>query len=173
MTRAHIISADGTRYEEVTAQKATRRKVIRRIIAGTATLATTIVLSAALIGLHRAEIAPATPSPTDIAILHQAEKANGKGNCHLEWNETQKGFEVICDAHHAPTAAEALTLTGARKACAHTTRGRQQGACLNLYMRHAWQGTHTYTPEGKVLVKECRAQYRGVELTICLEQEVG
>jgi hypothetical protein len=168
MTRTHITAADGTRFVQV-GQGA---RIARRILGGVALLATALLLSAAVIGLNRAAIAPATPSPADIAILHNAEKANGKGACHLEWNETQSGFEVICNTNPEPSASTAIKLTTARKACrAAGVRGMQD--CLALYMRNAWSSADTYTPAGPALVKECISQYRGAELRDCFTQEIG
>jgi hypothetical protein len=92
MTRTHIIAADGTRFVQV-GQGA---RMTRRILAAAFLIITALFLSAAVIGLHRAEIAPATPSHTDMTTLRNAERAHGKGNCALEWNETQNAFEVIC-----------------------------------------------------------------------------
>lgn len=79
-------------------------------------------------------------------------------------------------ASHTATASKATTLTvaGAEKACKGSKKHtRQWGSCINLYMRHAWKDTQNYTPEGRVLVKDCISQYRGIELTYCFEQEIG
>lgn len=66
MTRTHIIAADGTRFEEITARAARRRKIASRIIGAGALLITALLLSAALIGFHRAAIEGA-PDDTKIA----------------------------------------------------------------------------------------------------------
>lgn len=168
MTRTHIVAADGTQFVA-----RGRGKVIARRATGAAFLIiTALFLSAAAIGLHRAAIAPATPSPADFAILHDAEKANGKGSCHLEWNEEQAGFEVICAPSATPTASTAISLTTARKACRLAGAMGMQD-CLALYMRNAWASASTYTPAGPALVKECISQYRGAELRDCFTQEIG
>lgn len=65
MTRTHIITADGTHFEEIGAKKARNRKILRRVIGITATLLTAIFLSAVIIGFSKA----ATPTPgADIAL---------------------------------------------------------------------------------------------------------
>lgn len=74
--------------------------------------------------------------------------------------------------HIAPTADTAISLRAAKKACRPAPRGAMQD-CLALYMRHAWSDASTFTPEGKVLVKECNSQYRGRELADCYTQEIG
>lgn len=168
MTRTRIIAADGTRY----APEGRGARITRRTAYGAFLIITAIFLSAAAIGMHRAAIAPATPSPADIAILHDAEKANGKGACHLEWNEAQEGFEVICAADPEPSASTAIALSTARKACRLAgVMGMQD--CLALYMRNAWASPSTYTPAGPILVRECISQYRGAELRDCFTQEIG
>jgi len=62
MTRTHIITADGTHFEEVDATKARTRKIIRRTIGIAATLLTAIFLSAVIIGFSKA----ATPTPAPL-----------------------------------------------------------------------------------------------------------
>lgn len=54
-------------------------------------------------------------------------------------------------------------------------RGNAAHYCLRLHARSAIttryaDGTVTRTPAGPVLVRECVAQYRGVELVYCLAQ---
>lgn len=66
MTRTHIIAADGTKFEEITARAARRRKIASRIISAGALLITALLLSAAIIGFHRAAIEGA-PDDTKIA----------------------------------------------------------------------------------------------------------
>lgn len=65
MNRTYIIAADGTRFEEIAARTATRRKIIRRTIGGIALILTALFLSAAIIGLRHAAGVPDTiPSHT-------------------------------------------------------------------------------------------------------------
>lgn len=132
MARMHIISGDGTRFESIN----DRRFVLRRIIAIFVLLITALFLSAAVIGLQRAAIAP-TPTP-------------------------------------AASSTPSLSFAAAKKACAiahpHTPAW---GACIDLYMRHAWHDDRNSTPEGAVIVKDCISQYRGQELTDCFTQEIG
>lgn len=66
MTRTHIIAADGTQFEEITAQTARRRKIASRIIGAGTLLITALLLSAAIIGFHRAAI-EGSPDNTKIA----------------------------------------------------------------------------------------------------------
>lgn len=175
MTRTYIIDAEGTRFEAIPARTALRRRIIRRTIAGAATTITAIFLSAAIIGVNNAAHTPQGPSADDISTLHQAEKANGKGKCWLEWNFEAKGFEAICApraGHTAKGIAEGINITTAKKACRRAPRGSMQD-CLALYLRRDWHDTRTYTPAGPALVKECISQYRGTELADCLTQEIG
>lgn len=62
MPRTHIITADGTHFEEVGATKVRTRKIIRRTIGFAATLLTAIFLSAVIIGFSKA----ATPTPAPL-----------------------------------------------------------------------------------------------------------
>jgi len=177
MTRTHIISADGTTYEAIPARTALRRKIIRRIIAGTAILITALFLSAAIIGLQKAAIEGTKqgPNATDYATLRDAQKANPNSDCYFEWNEVQNAFEVICSGqpsmHH--TAASTISLTTIKKACRIATRAMKQD-CYALYLRRDWADPRgSYTPAGPALVKECIDQYRGRELADCFTQEIG
>jgi hypothetical protein len=68
MPRTHIITADGTHFEEIGAQRATRRKIIRRLIGIGATLITAIFLSAVIIGFSRAASPTPLPRPLPAAL---------------------------------------------------------------------------------------------------------
>lgn len=176
MPRTYIISGDGTRYESLPARTALRRKIIRRVIAGTVLLITALFLSAAIIGLQKAAVEGTKqgPNATDYATLRDAQRANPHSDCHFEWNEVQNAFEVICDAPHpTPTADSAISLTTIKKACKIAT-ARMKQDCYALYLRKAWADPRgSFTPDGKALVKECISQYRGRELADCFTQEIG
>lgn len=131
MARTHIISGDGERFEAIS----TRRFIYRRAITLTILIIVALFLSAAVIGLQRAAIAPSpAPRPAD----------------------------------------HSLSFADAKKACAIATPNTPAwGACIDLFMRHAWHDDRNSTPEGAVIVKDCISQYRGQELTDCFTQEIG
>lgn len=162
MTRTHIIAGDGTRF----VAQGTARRTTRRLIGAAALITTALFLSAAVIGLNRAAIAPATPSHTDLSILATARNANPDADCALEWNESQQGFEAICTPPLPANLRAALAL------CDRTPRP-SQGACIALALRPAYDIANTHTPNGIALVKECLADYRGAELISCLTQPIN
>jgi hypothetical protein len=92
MTPTSIITADGDRF--------IREGRAKRAIIRIAILLGLIFLSAAIIGMGKAALAPAhteyRPSPANFAILHRAQAANPTKECYLEWNEIQGDHEVIC-----------------------------------------------------------------------------
>lgn len=71
-------------------------------------------------------------------------------------------------ASHRPAG---ISLAKVDKACAPAGKALRD-ACRSLYLRRDWHTANTYTPAGPALVKECIAQYRGIELRYCLTQEV-
>lgn len=85
-----IIAADGTRYIKETTVKRRRRTVIGALCA----IPLALFASAAIIGLVQATGAPKGPDAHTREILRNARAENG--NCWAEWNEIQRGFEVIC-----------------------------------------------------------------------------
>lgn len=98
-------------------------------------------------------------------LLH-AQKINGKAaGCHLEWDAPVRDqYEAICSVHNENLPAECLKVPTA-----------DQDACLKLDYRNATMRTNadgsiTETPAGQALISECVSQYKGVELTSCLNQ---
>lgn len=72
MPRTHIITADGTHFEEVGATKARTRKIIRRTIGIAATLLTAIFLSAVIIGFSKAGAPTPAPLPKPLPAALKA-----------------------------------------------------------------------------------------------------
>lgn len=127
MTRTHIITADGTHFEEVGAKKARTRKIIRRVIGITATLVTAIFLSAVIIGFSKA----ATPSTPGADIALPKPLAGALSACHgidPRWQGycialyLRPAYDI--DNTHTP-AGPALV-----KECRDQYRGQELASCL-------------------------------------------
>lgn len=121
MTRTHIITGDGTHYEEVGATKARNRKIFRRVIGIAATLATAIFLSAVIIGFSQAATPTALPKPLAGALTAcKGVDARWQGYCiGLYLRPAHK------DANTFTPAGPALV-----KECLDQYRGQELASCL-------------------------------------------
>lgn len=131
MARTYITTADGTQF----VARGRGQVIARRAITTAFLIITALFLSAAVIGLQRAAIAPSAPATT-------------------------------------PTASTSISMPAALKACKKAPKGALND-CLATYLRHAWSDKNTFTPEGRILVRECFSQYRGAELRSCLKQPLA
>lgn len=153
MTRTYITAADGTLYEAVTPRQQTRRKIIRRTLAGIALIIAALFTSAAVIGLSQATTAP------------RIEEDMPGWDCATMGNRE-------CGMTPTASATKAINIRAAKAACMRAPRKAMQD-CLALYLRGAWFDANNFTPAGPVLVRECISQYRGAELADCFTQEIG
>lgn len=121
MTRTHIITGDGTHYEEVGATKARNRKILRRVIGLAATLATAIFLSAVIIGFSQAATPTALPKPLAGALTAcKGVDARWQGYCiGLYLRPAHK------DANTFTPAGPALV-----KECLDQYKGQELASCL-------------------------------------------
>lgn len=85
MTRTHIITADGTRF----VAQGQGKTLARKIIAGAFLIITALFLSAAVIGFHRAAIAPST--------LHDGDKITIDTNCWAGASDEARTLIIHCD----------------------------------------------------------------------------
>lgn len=85
-----------------------------------------------------------------------------------------RGTQGAYDAPTTPTAtaSPSIDLRAANAACRRAPKGSMHD-CLSLYLRSAWHTPSNGAAAGRVLVKECFAQYRGAELRDCLRQPLA
>lgn len=121
MTRTHIITADGTHFEEIGATQARNRKIFRRVIGIAATLATAIFLSAVIIGFSQA----ATPAPLPKPIAGALKACHG---IDARW----QGYCIALYLRPAYDIANTHTPAGPAlvKECREGYEGQELAFCL-------------------------------------------